>query len=138
MKNTKTLRQLARGVLAGVALSALAPTSLSAKTNFVLFIADDCSHWDLSCYGSQNVNTPNIDRLASEGMRFTRCFQAAPMCSPTRHNLMTGMYPTKTGAYPNHTFAEDGTESVVQYLRPHGYRVALSGKRHIAPREIFD
>lgn len=119
-------------------LGMLVPLQTEAKTNFVLFIADDCTHTDLGCYGGQNVKTPNIDRLAAEGVRFTRCFQSAPMCSPTRHNLYTGMYPTKTGAYPNHTFAQPGTRSVVQYLKPEGYRVALAGKRHIAPQEIFD
>ena len=59
------------------------------------------------------------------------------MCSPTRHNIYTGLYPVKSGAYPNHTFAKQGTQSVVHYLRPLGYRVALSGKRHINPPEVF-
>ncbi|MCA9178207.1 MAG: sulfatase, partial [Planctomycetales bacterium] len=79
----------------------------------------------------------HIDRLATEGMRFERCFQAAPMCSPTRHNIYTGLYPVRSGAYPNHTFANPGTKSIAHYLRPLGYRVALSGKTHIGPREIF-
>jgi uncharacterized sulfatase len=108
----------------------------SAKPNFVFIIADDCTHRDLGCYGGQ-AYTPNIDRLAEQGMRFTKCFQAAPMCSPTRHNIYTGLYPVKSGAYPNHTFAKAGTQSVVQYLKPHGYRVALSGKTHINPKDIF-
>lgn len=107
-------------------------------TNFVLFIADDCTYTDLASYGSPNSITPNIDKLASQGMMFNRCFQSAPMCSPTRHNLYTGLYPTKTGAYPNHTFVGEGTKSIVQYLKPAGYRVALTGKRHIAPVEVFD
>jgi uncharacterized sulfatase len=59
------------------------------------------------------------------------------MCSPTRHNIYTGLYPVKSGAYPNHTFAKDGTKSVVHYLKPLGYRVALSGKKHINPPEVF-
>jgi N-sulfoglucosamine sulfohydrolase len=59
------------------------------------------------------------------------------MCSPTRHNIYTGLYPVKSGAYPNHTFAKDGTKSIVHYLRPLGYRVHLSGKTHINPREVF-
>ena len=104
--------------------------------NFLFIIADDCTHRDLGCYGGQAL-TPNIDKLAEEGMRFTQCFQAAPMCSPTRHNIYTGLYPVKSGAYPNHTFAEDGTKSVVHYLKPHGYRVALSGKKHISPPSVF-
>lgn len=107
------------------------------KPNIVFFLADDCTNWDIGCYGSVDSKTPNIDKLAEQGMKFTRCYQAAPMCSPTRHNIYTGIYPVKTGAYPNHTRAVDGTESIVQYLRPLGYRVALSGKRHISPEEVF-
>ena len=107
-----------------------------SKPNFVFIIADDCTHRDLGCYGGQ-AHTPNIDGLADEGMRFTKCFQAAPMCSPTRHNIYTGLYPVKSGAYPNHTFAKDGTKSIVHYLKPAGYRVALSGKTHISPKEVF-
>lgn len=106
------------------------------KPNFVFIIADDCTFRDIGCYGGQ-AHTPNIDRLATEGMRMTQCFQTAPMCSPTRHNIYTGLYPVKSGAYPNHTFAMPGTKSIVHYLKPLGYRVHLSGKRHIAPKEIF-
>jgi len=103
------------------------------KPNLVFIIADDCTFRDIGCYGGQ-AHTPNIDNLATEGMRFTHCFQAAPMCSPTRHNIYTGQYPVKSGAYPNHTFAKDDVKSIVQYLKPLGYRVALSGKKHIGPK----
>jgi len=106
------------------------------KPNFVFINADDLTHRELGCYGGQ-AKTPNIDRLATEGMRFTRCFQAAPMCSPTRHNIYTGLYPVKSGAYPNHTFAKAGTRSIVHYLDDLGFRVALSGKTHIGPKEVF-
>jgi N-sulfoglucosamine sulfohydrolase len=117
----------------------LAMTAASAgpkKPNFLFVIADDMTHRDIGCYGGQ-AHTPNIDRLATEGMRFTRCFQTAPMCSPTRHNIYTGLYPVKSGAYPNHTFAKDGTKSVAHYLKKLGYRVGLSGKTHISPKEVF-
>lgn len=118
--------------MGGVSFSAARKT----RPNFVFIIADDCTFRDIGCYGGQ-AHTPNIDKLASQGMRFTHCFQAAPMCSPTRHNIYTGLYPVKSGAYPNHTFAKDGTKSVVHYLKPLGYRVALSGKKHINPPEVF-
>ncbi|MBM80438.1 MAG: sulfatase atsG [Planctomycetaceae bacterium] len=108
----------------------------SDQTNLVFIIADDCTFRDIGCYGGQ-AHTPNIDHLATQGMRFTRCFQAAPMCSPTRHNIYTGLYPVKSGAYPNHTFAKQGTKSVAHYLKAKGYRVALSGKTHIGPRSLF-
>ena len=120
-----------------VLIAATAPaTARAARPNLLLIIADDCTFRDIGCYGGQ-AHTPHMDRLAKQGMRMTRCFQAAPMCSPTRHNIYTGLYPVKSGAYPNHTFAKPGTRSVVHYLKPHGYQVALSGKKHIAPRAVF-
>ncbi|TWU35047.1 sulfatase family protein [Novipirellula artificiosorum] len=108
-----------------------------APPNLVFVIADDCTYRDLGCYGGQ-AETPNLDRLADQGMRFTRCFQSAPMCSPTRHNIYTGQYPVKSGAYPNHTHVDPGTQSIVQYLKALGYRVAQSGKTHVGPASVFD
>ena len=113
----------------------LAPLE-AAKPNLVFIIADDCTFRDIGCYGGQ-AKTPHIDRLANQGMRFTRCFQAAPMCSPTRHNIYTGLYPVKSGAWPNHTRAYPHVKSIVHYLRPLGYRVTQTGKTHINPREVF-
>jgi len=122
--------------LATAACFASVAFAAAPKPNFLFIIADDCTFRDIGCYGGQ-AHTPNIDRLASEGIKFNQCFQSAPMCSPTRHNIYTGLYPVKSGAYPNHTFVKDGTKSVVHYLKPLGYRVALSGKRHISPQEVF-
>jgi uncharacterized sulfatase len=106
------------------------------QPNFLFVIADDCTYWDMECYGGQ-AKTPNLNRLCDEGLKFTNCFQAAPMCSPTRHCLYTGIYPVKSGAYPNHTFVKDGTKSIAHYLKRAGYRVALSGKTHINPKASF-
>jgi N-sulfoglucosamine sulfohydrolase len=110
---------------------------LETKPNFVFILADDCTHWDIACFGSADSKTPNIDKLAEEGIKFNRCYQAAPMCSPTRHNIYTGLFPVKSGAYPNHTMVKEGTRSIVHYLKPLGYRVAQSGKRHINPGSSF-
>lgn len=120
-------------------ISIALPASLFCqdRPNIVFMLADDLTRFDIACYGSVDSKTPTLDKLAASGMKFTRCYQAAPMCSPTRHNLYTGMYPVRTGAYPNHTFANSGTESIVHYLRPLGYRIALSGKTHIGPGEVF-
>jgi uncharacterized sulfatase len=107
------------------------------KPNLVLFMADDCSYYDLACYGSVDSKTPNIDNFATQGIRFTNAYQAAPMCSPTRHNLYTGLWPVKTGAYPNHTFAKEGTLSIIHHLKPAGYQVALIGKSHVQPESVF-
>ena len=108
----------------------------AAQPNIVFIIADDCTYWDMEVYGGQ-ANTPHLNKLAKQGMQFSRCFQAAPMCSPTRHNIYTGIYPVKSGAYPNHTFVKEGVRSVAHYLGDAGYRVALSGKRHINPQKAF-
>ncbi|NEW81298.1 MAG: sulfatase [Mariniphaga sp.] len=123
------------------ALVTCAAITLSAqkgeKPNLVLFMADDCSYYDLACYGNVDSKTPNIDKFATQGIRFTKGYQAAPMCSPTRHNLLTGLSPVKTGAYPNHTMAHEGTLSIVQHLKPAGYQVALIGKSHVQPASVF-
>ena len=132
----KLMRRLF-GVLAiGIWVALATANAETQRPNFVFIIADDCTFDDWGCYGGQAA-TPNIDSLAAQGMQFMKCFQAAPMCSPTRHNIYTGLYPVKSGAYPNHTFAKDGTKSIVHYLKPMGYRVALSGKTHIGPKETF-
>ncbi len=107
------------------------------QPNILLFLADDCTYRDLGCYGSSDAITPTIDNFAKEGMQFSYCFQAASMSSPTRSNLYTGIYPVKSGAYPNHTFVKDGTKSIVQYLAPKGYRTGLLGKTHISPKSSF-
>lgn len=126
-------------VILGFGISDLFAQQQSQESpNVVFFLADDLTRWDIGTYGSKNAITPTIDRLASEGMKFTNVHQAAPMCSPTRHNLLTGRYPTQTGAYPNHTHVKDNIKSVVDYLRPLNYRLALAGKRHIGPKRIFD
>ncbi len=104
--------------------------------NFVLIMADDFNHPDGSVYGGQAA-TPNMEQLADEGMLFTKTFQSAPMCSPTRHALYTGLHPVRSGAWPNHTFVYDGVKSIAHYLQSNGYRAGLSGKTHINPPEAF-
>lgn len=106
------------------------------QPNLVFMIADDCTYLDMEVYGGQ-AKTPHLNQLASEGMQFSRCFQTAPMCSPTRHNIYTGIYPVKSGAWPNHTCVYPGTKSIAHYLKDAGYRVALSGKTHISPKDSF-
>ena len=65
------------------------------KPNFVFFLIDDLGRQDLGCYGSTFYETPNIDRLAAQGMRFTNAYAACPVCSPTRASIMTGKYPAR-------------------------------------------
>jgi len=105
--------------------------------NLLLFMADDMTYTDLGCFGNPDVRTPHIDGLAKQGVRFTRCYNAAPTCSPLRQSLFTGIYPVRNGAHPNHSRVYEGVKSLPHYLRPLGYRVAIVGKRHEAPASAF-
>ena len=73
----------------------IAQGSSAQRPNFLFILADDLGRHQLGCYGSKYYQTPNIDRLATQGMKFTRAYSAAPICSPTRASLMTGKYPAR-------------------------------------------
>ena len=73
--------------------------------NIVMIFCDDMGYGDLHCYGS-NLRTPNLDRMASEGIRFTQHYSANPVCSPSRAGLLTGRYPTRVGV-PRVLFPQD-------------------------------
>jgi uncharacterized sulfatase len=119
------------------ARAAAAQGSAAGKPNILLIIADDQTWRDSGCYGHPDVKTPNIDRLAAQGMRFTHCFTATAMCAPTRQQLYTGLFPVRNGAFPNHSRVYDGTRSMVHHLGALGYRVGLCGKKHFGPRDSF-
>jgi len=107
------------------------------KPNFVIIIADDLSRHDIGCYGNKDVRTPNLDKLASQGLKFNRFYSPAAICAPMRQALYTGIYPVKNGAYPNHSHVKPDIKSIPRYLRPLGYRVGLVGKTHFGPAECF-
>ena len=90
----------------------------------------------MEIYGGP-AKTPHINKIAARGMTFSRCYQSAPMCSPTRHALYTGLHPVRNGAHPNHGRAYENIKSVPHYLSEAGYRVVLAGKRHIEPAKVF-
>ena len=80
--------------LLATALLFLSPVCFAAGgSNFVLIVADDLGYGDPGCYGSKTNNTPNIDALASTGLRFTDFHSGGAMCSPTRASILTGCYP---------------------------------------------
>ena len=126
-----------RAFLAGAIGSMCNASAPSKAPNILLFIADDMSWHDIGCYGNSDVRTPNIDRLAGQGMRFTRAFTGTAMCAPMRQQMYTGLFPVRNGAYPNHSKTKPGTRSLPHYLKPLGYRVGLTGKWHIGPDENF-
>ena len=90
------------------------------RPNILWLIAEDFGP-HLGCYGTKEVSTPNLDALAAGGMRFTRCFTTAPVCSPSRSAFMTGMYATTIGAH-NHRSNRDGAHPLpdgVRLLKDH-------------------
>ncbi|MEK7753991.1 MAG: sulfatase-like hydrolase/transferase, partial [Acidobacteriota bacterium] len=125
-----------RAFLAGAA-GALASGHASAATppNVIFIYCDDLGYGDLGCYGSP-LRTPNLDRMAREGMRFTQFYSANPVCSPSRAALMTGRYPTRVGV-PRVLFPKDTTGlpdseiTIAQTLKTRGYKTMCVGKWHL-------
>jgi N-sulfoglucosamine sulfohydrolase len=110
-------------------LSVLSATTTAAeRPNFVVYLCDDLGFLDTRPYGSTEVQTPNIVKLANEGLRFTHCFVASPSCGPSRTALLTGLMPARNGAEPNHTPKREGVASLPPVLHALGYEVAAFGK----------
>lgn len=109
-----------------------------AKPNVLIIIADDLTWHDVACFGGPtNAHTPHLDVLAAQGMRLTRFYSPAAVCSPTRQALLTGLYPVRSGAYPNHTMVRAGTRSMPFYLNQIGYRTGRFSKTHFAPKASY-
>lgn len=104
--------------------------------NIVLIFADDLGSGDLSCYGHPTIKTPNLDRLAADGIRFTQFYSAAPLCSPSRAALMTGRYPVRSGMnfvlFPDSKGGLPESEvTIAQVLKQQGYATQIVGKWHL-------
>lgn len=112
-----------------------------ARPNIVLIMADDLGYADLSCYGSETISTPQIDRLARNGMRFTDYHANGAVCSPTRAALLTGRYPQRCGIEDALVFGESqGLEpqpTLATYLKQQGYATGLCGKWHLGSEPQF-
>lgn len=114
-----------------------APACAEGQPNILLVIADDCTHSDLPIHGGENAKTPNIDKLAKEGMVFQRGYVGMAMCSPSRSELYTGRMPLRNGCAWNHGKSRPGTRSLPHHLGDLGYRVGLTGKTHIGPHKAY-
>src|SRR4030095_1921016 len=108
----------------------------SSRPNVVLVLADDLGYGDLGCFGSKDVKTPNLDKFAAEGMRFTSCYAGHPNCSPSRTALMTGRTPTRVGIRnwipqdsPMHVRRSEVT--IATLLNKAGYSTCHVGKWHM-------
>lgn len=110
------------------------------RPNILFIISDDQGYWSLGCTGNKEIITPNIDRLAAEGMRFDQFFCASPVCSPARASLLTGCIPSQHGVH-DWLRDDDERQAAIEYLAGQysytkalaaaGYDCALSGKWHM-------
>jgi N-sulfoglucosamine sulfohydrolase len=124
-------------LVAAIAFLPRAHAAGAARPNFLILLADDLNWRDLGVTGNPDVKTPRIDALARESMTLRGMFTPSPTCSPARHALYTGLFPVRSGAYPNHTMVDPTTKSVFTHLNAIGYRTALIGKQHIQPKQSF-
>ncbi|VAX20771.1 Arylsulfatase, partial [hydrothermal vent metagenome] len=122
-------------VLSTVACSNDKPEE-NQKPNVIIIFTDDQGYADLGCYGAKGFTTPNLDKMASEGTRFTDFYVASPVCSPSRAALLTGSYPDRVGVpvvlYPISPTGLDPSEiTIAEILKGQGYATACIGKWHL-------
>ncbi len=128
----------------------LAASCLAAaeKPNFILIFADDLGYGDLGAFGSERHRTPNLDRMAAEGRKFTSFYVSANVCTPSRASLLTGSYPRRVGLHENEreqwvlfpgnqTGLHADEVTLPEILREVGYRTAGVGKRRLGDQPQF-
>ena len=137
--NSRPYARLATVLFACVVCSLTAPILADEKQekrpNIILLLADDLGYGDLSCFGSPAVNTPNLDKLASQGFKSTNFYSASAVCTPTRASVLTGRYPLRFDIrkhFGDRTqFLPESATTVAELLRDNGYKTAHVGKWHL-------
>src|SRR5213078_2431623 len=126
------------GVMLNAAIACAAALHQGQKPNVVFILADDLGYADVGCYGAADIRTPNIDRLHSDGVKFTDFYANGPVCTPTRCGLMTGRYQQRIGGLElaiNRSMKGVGLpeheKTIADFLRDGGYATAMSGKWHL-------
>ena len=107
------------------------------QPNVIVILTDDLGYGDLGSYGSETIKTPNLDRMADEGVRLTNAYSSSSNCTPSRAGLLTGRYPVRTGMAHQVLFIEDThglpleEVTIAEMLKPMGYQTAIIGKWHL-------
>lgn len=125
----------------GLALS-LASAAVGATPNIVIILIDDLGYGDIGAYGNDVIRTPNLDRIAAEGVRLTEFYSPSPTCSPARASLLTGRHPLRTGVtrvfVPKEKWGLPAAEiTLAEHLKSAGYATACIGKWHLGGRKAF-
>jgi arylsulfatase len=110
--------------------------------NIIIVFTDDQGYGDIGCYGATGYQTPHLDKMASQGMKFTNFYSAQPVCSASRAGLLTGCYPNRIGIsgalFPFHEVGIDDNElTIAEMLKERGYSTAIFGKWHLGHHEQF-
>ena len=92
------------------------------RPNFIIYLSDDQDFLDYNVFGNENVQSVSVNKLAMEGIRFTNFHTASAICTPSRSQLYTGLYPVKNGSYTNHTHVKKETKTIDQ-LFPNGFKL---------------
>ena len=128
-------------IIASVPIARVAGAE-NPKPNFVVLLADDLGYGDLGIYGHPTIATPNLDRMAAEGMKLTSFYAAGPACSPSRAGLLTGRYPMRSGVYRVLRLEDTGglppsEVTMAEALGAAGYQTLALGKWHLGHRSPF-
>ena len=112
------------------------------KPNVILIMMDDLGYGDLGVYGASQYQTPNLDKMAQEGVRFTHFLSAQAVCSASRAGLLTGCYPNRIGIagalFPNSKVGINAEEeTIAELLKANGYATGIFGKWHLGDRKEF-
>ena len=112
------------------------PDKPEGPLNVIIFLVDDFGYMDLACYGSDIYETPHIDQLASEGMKFNQSYVAHPRCVPSRYALQTGRFPAREKV-PGGGGLKPGVLTIGQAFKDGGYRTFFAGKWHLSNKDVF-
>jgi arylsulfatase A-like enzyme len=139
IQKIKTILTVAALAFAGQLSAA---ETAATSPNVIVIFTDDMGYADAGCYGAQDINTPNLDRMAAEGVRFTDFYSANAVCSPSRAAMLTGRYPTRCNV-PNVLFPRDShgfptsEVTIAEILKDAGYATACIGKWHLGHKPEF-
>ena len=127
----KNASLLAAGLAGSGTFASSAPGQTNSPPNILWLIADDVGPWEFGCYGHPTIRTPNVDRLAREGLVFTHAYVTTSSCSPSRASLFTGKFPHATGAENLHEPLPADQVILPEILAQHGYYTGNAGKLHL-------